>query len=302
MACTKCFFLNFTRNSLFKILFMSIQSTLLALCLLFVFASCNNESDSTPPKTGDSAATTPPTMGIKEEAVTYSANGVTLKGFITYDESKTGKRPVVLVIPEWWGLTEYPRMRAKMLAEMGYIAMAVDMYGDGRIAANPKDAEKEATPFYTAPQMAKERLDAALAKVKTYVQADSSQVVAIGYCFGGSMALNYGKMGAPLVGVVSFHGDLRGVPPQKGTKTQYLICHGAADSFVPQQQVDAFKKEMDSAGVAYTFKAYDSATHAFTNPKATETGAEFNMPIQYNAAADAASWNDMKAFFAKVLR
>ena len=254
----------------------------------------NNSADSTGKDKKNEVA-------VKEEAVSYSDNGTTLKGYVAYDEKKTGARPIVLVVPEWWGLTDYPRMRAKMLAEMGYFAMAVDMYGDGKLAADPKAANDAATPFYTNPQLGKGRLDAALAKAKTFSQADTNQVVAIGYCFGGSMVLNYAKLGAPVAGVVSFHGALQGVPPQKGTKAQFLICHGGADSFVPQEQVDAFKKSMDSAGVAYTFKVYDNTTHAFTNPEATKKGEEFKMPIRYNGAADTASWNDMKSFFGRIL-
>jgi dienelactone hydrolase len=238
---------------------------------------------------------------IKEEAVEYTANGTKLKGYITYDESKQGKRPIVLVVPEWWGLTDYPRMRAKQLAQLGYLAMTADMYGDGKIADNPEDAQKAATPFYANPQMGKERLDAALAKAKTYPQADPSQTAAIGYCFGGSVVLNAAKLGSDLDGVVSFHGGLEGVPPRKDLlKAKILVCHGAADSFVPQSQVDAFRKSMDSVGANYTFKVYPDATHAFTNPDATKKGEQFKMPIKYNAAADSASWNDMKAFFATI--
>ena len=280
---------------------MRTKSTIFALIVsCIVLSSCDNESTANA-ENKDSTSTTKNDVMIKEEAVTYNAGGTTLKGYVAYDEKKTGPRPIVLVVPEWWGLTEYPRMRAKMLAELGYFAMAVDMYGDGKLAENPKDAQAAATPFYTNPQMGKERLDAALAKAKTFAQADSTQAIAIGYCFGGSMVLNYAKLGAPVAGVVSFHGDLQGVPPQKGTKAQFLVCHGNADSFVPQTQVDAFKKSMDSAGLAYTFKTYDGATHAFTNPAATKKGEEFKIPISYNAAADTASWNDMKTFFGKVL-
>lgn len=241
-------------------------------------------------------------MSVKEESVSYEANGTTLKGFVAYDEKKTGPRPVVLIVHEWWGLTDYPRMRAKMLAEMGYLAMAVDMYGEGKLAEDPKAAQAAVMPFYTDPIMAKSRLDAALAKVKTLPQADTTKVIAIGYCFGGSMVLNYAKMGAPVLGVVSFHGGLEGIPPQKGTTAQFLICHGGADGFVPPAQVEAFKTSMDSAGLSYTFKVYDSATHAFTNPDATEKGQKFNMPIKYDSAADSASWNDMKAFFNRILQ
>ncbi|HVF81005.1 MAG TPA: dienelactone hydrolase family protein [Flavisolibacter sp.] len=278
------------------------SNLLLSLAVSLSILSCNNDSTNDAGKKDSSESTTSSQIVVKEEPITYAADSTTLKGYVAYNENGSSKRPIVLVVPEWWGLTEYPRIRAKLLAEMGYFAVAVDMFGNGKQALNPEEAQKEAMPFYTNPQLAKERLDAALTKAKTFAQADTSQVVAIGYCFGGSMVLNYAKMGGPVTGVVSFHGSLEGVPPQKGTKAQFLICHGAADSFVPQPQVDAFKKSMDSAGVAYTFKTYDNATHAFTNPKATETGTKFNMPIQYDAAADKASWNDMQTFFKKILR
>lgn len=287
---------------------ISMQRKLSSLlsCIVISFLSCTNPSESKTAATteakGDSSSTAAIAAVVKEEPVTYSAGGTTLKGYVAYDEKKEGKRPIVLVVPEWWGLTDYPRMRAKKLAELGYLAMAVDMFGDGKVAGSPKDAQAFATPFYKNPQLGKTRLDAALAKAKTFAQADTAQAVAIGYCFGGSMVLNFAKMDAPLKGVVSFHGGLETVPPHKGTKAQFLICHGAADSFVPQPQVDAFKKSMDSAGVAYTFKAYQGATHAFTNPDATANGKKFNMPIVYNGAADTASWNDMKAFFAKIFQ
>ena len=274
--------------------------------LAFAFAvliACNNETTTTTTDKKDSTnnAAAANVVAVKEEAVNYNDGDLNLKGYVAYDENKKGVRPVVLVVHEWWGLTEYPRMRAKQLAELGYLAMAVDMYGEGKLADNPKDALAAAMPFYTNPQMAKQRLDAALAKAKTFAQADTTQTAAIGYCFGGSMVLNYAKMGAPVTGVVSFHGGLEGVPPQKGTKTQFLVCHGGADGFVPQAQVDAFKKSMDSAGVAYTFKTYEGAKHAFTNPGATEMGQKHKIDVAYNGAADTASWNDMRTFFGNIL-
>lgn len=280
-------------------------TTLLLLTGAFLMASCNNS-----PSTGEASSETKKdsTMAgsenvaaIKEEPVTYSVHGTTLKGYVAYDSAKQGRRPVVLVVPEWWGMTEYPRMRAKMLAELGYLAMAVDMYGDGKVASDPKQAQDLAMPFYKNPQEAQARVDAALAKAKTFPQADTSQTAAIGYCFGGSMVLNAAKLGSDFDGVVSFHGGLEGVAPDKNKlKAKILVCQGGADSFVPQAQVDAFKKSMDSVGADYTFKVYADATHAFTNPKATETGEKFKMPIKYNAAADSASWNDMKAFFGRI--
>jgi dienelactone hydrolase len=274
---------------------MNRNSTVFSLLFsasLFFF-SCSDASNTSTTK--EAKADTP---NIKEVAVAYTANGTTFNGFVTYNEAMEGKRPVVLVVPEWWGLNEYPRMRAKMLAEMGYIAMAIDMYGGGKIAADPKEAQTLATPFYQNPQLTKERLDAALNKIKEYPQADMDNAAAIGYCFGGYSVLNAAKLGANVKGVVSFHGNLSGAPAQKELlKASVLVCHGGADQFVPEPEVAAFKKSMDSIGANYTFKVYPGATHAFTNPNATATGKKFNMPIEYNAAADTASWNDMKAFF-----
>lgn len=240
---------------------------------------------------------------MKEENVTYTVDGVTFDGFVTYDESIKGKRPAILVVHEWWGMNDYPKMRARELAKLGYIAMAVDMYGNGKIAANPKEAQDLATPFYQDPQLAKKRLDAAITKIKTYPQTDANNIAAIGYCFGGSVVLNSAKLGADLKGVVSFHGGLAGVPANKELlKAEILVCHGAADKFVSQKDVDTFKHQLDSIGFKYTFKVYANATHAFTNPDATKIGKEFNMPIEYNAEADKNSWNDMKLFFGKLFK
>jgi dienelactone hydrolase len=281
-------------------------SVLILLPLIPVFFSCGNEKGKREPEKETTLRKETSTL-IREDPVTYtvenpSFRNTTMNGFFAYDQIQTGRRPIVLIVPEWWGLTEYPRMRARMLAQMGYLAMAVDMYGFGKLAPTPEEAQKTSAPFYTAPMMAKERLDAALATARKHPLADTTKVFAIGYCFGGSMVLNYAKMGAPVLGVVSFHGGLQGVPPQKGLKAQFLICHGSADNFVPQSQIHAFKKSMDSAGAAYTFKVYEGATHAFTNPIATEKGKEFNMPIGYSGAADTASWNDMKEFFSRLLK
>ena len=237
---------------------------------------------------------------IKEDSISYTLDGKNYKGYVVYDSSNKDKRPGVLVVHEWWGLNDYARGRAKQLAELGYIAMAVDMFGDGKQGDDPGAAQALATPFYQDPTLSKTRLDAALNKLKTYSQLDTANVGAIGYCFGGFVVLNAAKLGADLKGVVSFHGGLGGVPVKKElVKAKILVCHGEADDFV-NKEVEPFKKSMDSAGVEYTFKSYPKATHAFTNPNATEKGKKFNMPIEYNAEADKASWNDMKDFFAKI--
>jgi dienelactone hydrolase len=274
---------------------MKLRNTFYAALpvLVVCLAACNNSEKKT-------QAMEPK---LKEEAVTYTTDTVIMNGFVVYDENKEGTRPAVLVVHEWWGLNDYTKMRARELAKLGYIAMAVDMYGNGKQADNPDAAGKLAMPFYQDPQMAKTRFDAALATIKTFSQTDTGKIAAIGYCFGGSQVLNAAKLGDDLKSVVSFHGGLAGVPANKDLlKAAILVCHGGDDKFVPQAEVDQFKKQMDSIGANYTFKVYPGATHAFTNPNATAVGQKFSLPIAYNAAADTASWNEMKAFFDKTLR
>lgn len=261
---------------------------------LFI-AACNNNA--TP---GKEIAKTP---GVKTESVSYGTDSAKLTGFVGYDSSLDTKRPVVLVIHEWWGLNDYIKSRVKQLAELGYLAIAVDMYGDGKMGANPDEAGKLSMPFYQNPALAKSRFDAALTKIKTYAQADTTKIAAIGYCFGGGIVLNVARLGEPLNGVVSFHGSLVGTPADKSLlKAKILVCHGADDQFVKPEEVATFKKQMDSIGADYTFKQYAGATHAFSNPAATEMGQRFKIPIAYNAAADSASWKEMKDFFGKIFK
>jgi dienelactone hydrolase len=259
---------------------------------LFI-ASCNDQSAPEQNSTDQKKES----ISLKEESVTFPVDTVTSQSYVVYDENKPGPRPVVLVVPEWWGLNDYPKSRARQLAELGYLAMAVDVYGNGKTVDNPKDAGAMASSFYKDPQMTMNRLMAAVAKVKAMPQADTAHISAIGYCFGGGILLNSARLGFDVDGIVSFHGSLTGTPVKKELlKAKILVCHGAADPFVPEQQVTAFKKSMDSIGADYIFKAYPDATHAFTNPAATEVGKKFNIPISYNAAADSASWQDMKSF------
>jgi dienelactone hydrolase len=240
---------------------------------------------------------------LKEENINYMIDSLKMDGYVVYDENKEGKRPAVLVVHEWWGLNDYTKMRARELAKLGYIAIAVDMYGNGKRGDNPTDAQNLAMPFYQDPQLAKKNFEAALDKFKTYSQVDTNNIAAIGYCFGGGVLLNLARMGEDLKGVVSFHGSLVGTPADKNLlKAKILVCHGNDDKFVSQDEVSKFKKQMDSIGANYIFKGYDGATHAFTNPNATAMGQKFNLPIAYNAAADTASWNEMKDFFHKLFQ
>jgi dienelactone hydrolase len=275
--------------------------TLISVCcfaFILLLVSCKNEDNK-----NEADKTETKTPKLKEENVEYKIDTLNMKSYVVYDENIQGKRPAVLVVHEWWGLNDYTKRRARMLAEMGYVAMAVDMYGNGRMGNDPGAAQALATPFYMQPDMAKKHFDAALEEFKKNPNVDQSKIAGIGYCFGGGILLNLVRMGEPLNGVVSFHGSLVGTPADKNlTKAEILVCHGEADSFVPKEQVDKFKKQMDSIGKSYTFKSYPGATHAFTNPEATETGKKFKMPIEYNAAADTASWNDMKEFFGRIFK
>ena len=236
-------------------------------------------------------------MNLKTEEINYLVDGKNYKDFIAFDAEIKGKRPAILVIPEWWGCNDYTRYRAKMLAELGYIAIAVDMYGDGKIAETPEQAQALATPFYKNPNVAKKRIEAAIEKIKSYSETDSNNIAAIGYCFGGSMVLNAAKLGVTLKGVVSFHGGLAGVQAKPNTlKSKILVCHGGDDKFVSADDFKNYKQNLDEVKAEYIFKTYKGATHAFSNPDATANGKKFNMPIAYNEAADKSSWDEMKRF------
>ncbi|HYC40713.1 MAG TPA: dienelactone hydrolase family protein [Chitinophagaceae bacterium] len=262
-----------------------------------LFGACKEkEEKSDPEKPGTE-------VKLREENVTYSLDTVTMHGFLVYDENQKGPRPGIVVVHEWWGLNDYPKMRARQLAEMGYVAFAADIYGNGKTVDNPADAQALATPFFQNPQMAKVRLDAAVEELKAYEQTDKSRIAGIGYCFGGGLLINSARLGEDMRGVVSFHGGLVGTPADRNLlKAEILVCHGEADPLVPPSHVAQFKKQMDSIGARYTFKSYPNALHAFTNPAATEVGKRFELPVAYDAAADSASWNDMKEFFQRILK
>ncbi len=237
---------------------------------------------------------------IISEQVTYFDGKDTLVGYLCYDNNIKEKRPGIIVVPEWWGNNEYPRMRAKMLAELGYIALAADIYGNGKVVDNPKDAQINAGKFYSNPTLMKSRMISAYNVLDKNEKVRSGDIAAIGYCFGGSVCLNSASMGVPVKAVVSFHGGLDGFKASPYMKNvQTLVCNGKADKNITQGQIENFKKEMKDANAPFDFKEYDNATHAFTNPASTENGKKFNMPIAYNKEADLKSWNDMVDFFKK---
>ena len=269
---------------------------LMAVLAAILFTGCKNEE-----KKKEVVETKAPVL--KEEMVNYQVDSLQMSSYVVYDSNQQGQRPAVLVIHEWWGLNDYAKMRARKLAELGYIAMAVDMYGNGQTGPDPDAAGKLAMPFYKNPDMAKKHVEAALAQIRKKSMTDTANVAVIGYCFGGAVALGVARMGIDVKAAVSFHGNLNVVPASKELlKAEVLVCHGNADPFVPQAEVDQFKKQMDSIGAKYVFKGYDSTTHAFTNPEATAMGKRFNIPIRYNAVADSTSWEEMKVFLKRILQ
>lgn len=240
---------------------------------------------------------------IHAEPVAYRAGDTTLRGYLAVDTSKQGKRPGVLVVHEWWGLNDYIRRRAGMLAELGYGALAVDMYGDGKVADNPGDAGALMNGVLGNMKAGEARIEAAYKLLASRPEVDGTRIAAIGYCFGGAVVLHAARIGTPLQGVVSFHGALGSFhkPAPGSVKAKILVCHGAADSLISKDEIAAFKQEMDHAKADYRFVAYPNAKHSFTNPDATENGKRYGIPLGYDAEADRRSWEDMKEFLARVL-
>jgi dienelactone hydrolase len=241
---------------------------------------------------------------VQGKEVSYTADGTTLKGWIAYDDTVKGKRPAVLVVHEWWGHNAYARKRANMLAELGYVALAVDMYGHGKQALHPDDAGKFAGEVAKNKPLAKARFEAAMKLLRKQGNVDAHKLAAIGYCFGGSVVLNMAREGEDLKAVASFHGGLGTDSPAQPGKVKALIRSftGADDKMIPAAQVEAFKLEMEKAGVNYQAVVYPGAMHSFTNPDADEYGKKFNLPLAYNAEADKDSWAQLQTFLADVLK
>ena len=233
----------------------------------------------------------------KLQSLNYQLDGQEFTAYYAIPLVVTAETKTILIVHEWWGLNDYPKSRAMQIAQEGNIAFCVDMYGNGKLADNPTDAQALATPFYEDPEMAYKHFMAAYNEAIKIEGVNKEKMAAIGYCFGGTMVLNAAKMGAPVDAVVSFHGGLAGIPvdPEKLTAA-VLVCNGAADSFVPEADITELKKQMGESHAVFSFINYADATHAFTNPASTAVGEKFKIPISYNEAADKKSWKDFHAF------
>jgi dienelactone hydrolase len=236
---------------------------------------------------------------VQTREIEYTEGGVVLQGFIAWDNASKGLRPGVLVVHVWWGHNEHARYQAKRLAEAGYVGFALDMYGKGKVTTHPKDAQGFMAEVKKDPAVIPARFHAALKQLKQDPHVSADHIAAIGYCFGGSVVLGEARSGADLEAVVTFHGALATKSPaEPGTvRARVLVLTGAADPFVPKEQVEAFTQEMKAAGVKFRVITYPGAKHGFTNPDAGKVGMD---ALEYNAEADKKSWAAMLELFTEV--
>lgn len=238
---------------------------------------------------------------LHTETFEYRQGETTLEGWLAYDASIKGKRPGVLIVHQWKGLTDYEKKRAEMLAKLGYNVFALDIYGKGIRPTNPDDARKESGRYKSDRALLRTRAQAGLAILKNHELTDADRIAAIGYCFGGTTVIELARSGADIAGVVSFHGGLDSPKPADGKniKCKVLALHGADDPFVSPKDLDAFESEMKQSGVDYQLVKYKGAVHSFTDWNA---GNDNSKGTAYNKEADEQSWEAMKQFFAKILK
>ena len=236
--------------------------------------------------------------------VEYKAGATVMRGFLAVDDSVKGKRAGVLVVPKWWGANDYARKRARMLAEQGYVALVVDMYGDGKVAANPKEAGELAGSVNKNPPLALARFQAAEKFLAKQPGVKKGEMAALGYCFGGGVVLNMARAGEPLKAVASFHGILAtDVSVKPGDiHSKIRVFTGDADPAVPPEQVAAFQTEMDNAKADYKLVSYPGVKHTFTNREADSYATQYGLPLKYDHAADTDSWTQTLAFLKATLK
>jgi dienelactone hydrolase len=241
-------------------------------------------------------------MASENQNISYTCGDTRHAGYLAWDGEIAEPRPGIVVIHEWWGLNDYIRSRADMLAAEGYCALAIDMYGDGLTAGTPDEAGNAMNAVLGDMETGLERLKAGYEALLAQPRVDPSRTAAIGYCFGGAMALHMARKGLPLRAVVSFHGALGSFhQPEPGeVPARILVCHGGNDAMVSMDDVAAFREEMDAAEADYEIIVHPGAMHGFSSREADENGRKYNIPVGYNADADRDSWAAMKKLFDEV--
>jgi dienelactone hydrolase len=238
---------------------------------------------------------------VKKEVVEYKHGNVVLEGYLVYDNLLKSKRPGILLVHEWWGNNKYAKGRAEQLVNLGYVVFVIDMYGKGIVTDKPKKAKELSSPFYEDRQLMRDRATAGLEILKNFKKVDPMKLGVMGYCFGGTVALELARRGADLDAVISFHGGLS-TPDSSGANNirgEVLVLHGADDPFVLKAEVDKFVEEMNNAGITWQLNQYSGAMHAFTNPEANAYKLD---GVAYNLKADKRSWEDMRSFFYDIFK
>jgi dienelactone hydrolase len=238
--------------------------------------------------------------GVKTETMPYKTGDVAMNGYLAYPANLTARNPGVLVVPEWWGLNDYAKRRARELAALGYVALAADMYGGGKVAKDMKEAGALAGALKSGDRAEmRRRAAAALAALRGFQHTDPARLAAIGYCFGGTTVLELARSGADLRGVVTFHAglDTPNHEDARNIKAAVLICHGADDPYATKQDIDAVQDDLRKAGVDWQMAFYGGAVHSFTNP---DSGNNAASGVAYNAKADRRSWDLMQSFFREI--
>lgn len=264
--------------------------TLLSFFLLLSFVACTNYDVQT-------------NGGIQTKEIEYSSGGTTLKGFLAYDDSQKGKRPGVLVVHEWWGHNQHARDRARMLAELGYTALALDMYGDEKFADHPKKAGEFMNAAFKDWEGSQAKFNAAKKLLQDHATVDPERIAAIGFCFGGAVSLRMARGGAGLDAVVAFHSALPTEPPVSAgqVKAAVLVINGADDAWLDPKAVTTFKEEMAAATEDFTYVSLEGVKHSYTNKQADEFSKKFKIDnLQYNKQADEESWSAMQDLFKRV--
>lgn len=281
---------------------LRLQTLALVGATLLVGACSHNGAKSSAPTKLESAPSSP-ALGLEvgTQELTYEVDGVKLKGFLAWPTSAVDKRPGVLVAHEWWGLNDYARERAQKLAELGYVALALDMYGDGKSSEHPADAKAWMMAVMSDPDAATKRFEAAKTALANDPHVDPTRLAAIGYCMGGALVLQAARRGDDFDVVASFHGNYASPKPLEKDvfKGKIFIAHGGADSFSAPAQVEGLKHELDAAGANYEFVEYPGAKHGFTNPKASELGEKNGLDVAYDPKADAESWSKLQELLVK---
>jgi len=264
--------------------------TLLSFFLIFSFVACSNSDVQT-------------NGGVQTKEIEYSSGDTTLKGYLAYDDSVKGERPGILVVHEWWGHNEHARDRARMLAELGYTALAVDMYGDGKFADHPKKAGEFMNAAFKDWEGSQAKFNAAKNLLQSHATVDPERIAAIGFCFGGAVSLRMARGGADLDAVVAFHSALPLAPPVSPgqVKAVVLVINGADDGFLDPKTVATFKEEMAAATEDFQYMSLEGTKHSYTNVQADEFSKKFNIPaLEYNKESDQKAWAAMQALFKRV--